>query len=73
MNVETQREEFIQRAMKTGQCAFDRCDKCGSLYHGFYNLMECTFKCLVCAAEEKYPDTPKLDTPKLDYEDFIRI
>lgn len=54
--------------MKSGQCGFDRCDKCGSLYHGFYNLMDCTFKCLVCAAEENYPDKPKLD-----YEDFIRI
>ncbi len=73
MSVEEQREVFIQRAMMSAQCLLDRCNKCGSVRAGFYNLMDCTFKCLVCAAEEKYPDTPKLDTPKLDYEDFIRI
>lgn len=68
MSVEQQREAFIQRAMKSGQCWFDRCHKCGSKRHGFYNLMDCSFKCLECAAKEKYPDPPKLD-----YEDFIRI
>lgn len=68
MSVEQQREAFIQRAMKSGQCWFDKCHKCGSKRHGFYNLMDCTFKCLACAAEEKYPDKPKLD-----YEDFCRL
>ena len=68
MSVEQQREAFIQRAMKSGQCCVDMCNTCGSKRHGFYNIMEGTFKCLVCAAEEKYPEPPKLD-----YEDFIRI
>lgn len=68
MSVEQQREEFMQRAMKSGQLWFDKCNKCGSVRHGFYSLLDMTFKCIVCAAEEKYPDPPKLD-----YEDFIRI
>lgn len=68
MSVEQQREEFIQKAMKSGQLWFDKCDKCGSERHGYYCLLDRTFKCIVCAAKEKYPDPPKLD-----YEDFIRI
>lgn len=68
MSVEEEREAFIQRAMKSGQCWFDRCNKCGSVRHGFYNIIDRTFKCLVCAAEEKYPEPPKLD-----YEDFCRL
>lgn len=68
MSVEEDRELFIQRAMMSSRCLFDRCNKCGSVRAGFYNIMDRTFKCLVCAAEEKYPEPPKLD-----YEDFIRI
>lgn len=68
MSVEQQREEFIQRAMMSARCLIDRCNKCGSVRAGFYNIMDRTFKCLDCAAEEKYPDQPKLD-----YEDFVRI
>lgn len=68
MSVEEERAVFIQRAMMSEKCFSDRCNKCGSVRPGFYNIMDRTFKCLVCAAEEKYPETPKLD-----YEDFVRI
>ena len=68
MSVEQQREDFIQRAIKSGQCCIDKCNTCGNRRHGFYNVMDCSFKCLECAAKDNYPDKPKLD-----YDDFIRI
>lgn len=61
MSVEQQREEFIQKALKSGQLWFDKCNKCGSVRHGYYCLLDRTFTCIVCVAEEKFPDAPKLD------------
>ena len=82
MTVEEQREEFIQKALKSGQLWFDKCDHCGSVRHGFYCLLDRTFKCIVCAAEEKFPE-PKEPFPvaelkhgglvPLDVDDFARI
>lgn len=54
--------------MKSGQLVVDKCCKCGSARHGCYCLLDMTFKCIVCIAEEKFPDAPKLDL-----DDFAKI
>ena len=71
MSVEEQREEFIQKALKSGFTSFDKCGKCGSVRHCFHSVLDLSSTCVVCAAEEKYPDPPP--KPKLDLDDFSRV
>lgn len=68
--IKEQRDEWIERALKSGQCAFDKCRHCGSVRHGCYNILDGVFTCVVCISEERFPDPPR---HSLDLEDFSRI
>lgn len=69
-SIDEQKAEWIDGALKSGQLVFDKCDKCGSVRHGMYSLMDRSFKCVVCMADEIFYTPP---APKLDVEDFARI
>lgn len=68
--VEEQKREWIEKALKSGQCRFDQCDKCGSVRHGCYSVLDRSFKCVVCMADEIFYTPPP---PKLDLDDFCKI
>lgn len=66
--IEQKRNEWIEKVMKSGQLAFGRCDKCGSVRHGINSMLDLSFTCVVCRAEELFPEPPKLDV-----EDFAKV
>ena len=68
--VEQQKAEWIENALKSKQCYLDKCDKCGSVRHGCYCMLDRTFKCVVCLADEIFYTPPP---PKLDVDDFARM
>lgn len=66
--VEQKRNAWIENVLKSGQLSFDRCAKCGSVRHGIHSVVDCSFTCVVCRAEELFPDPPRLDV-----EDFAKV
>ena len=66
--IEQKRNEWIEKVLESGQLAFGRCDKCGSVRRGVNSVMDLSFTCVVCRAEELFPDPPKLDV-----EDFAKV
>lgn len=66
--IEQKRHDWVEKVLESGQLAFDRCDKCGSVRHGVHSVIDLSFTCVVCRAEELFPDPPRLDV-----EDFARI
>lgn len=59
--IEHKRNEWIDKVLKSGQLSFGRCTKCGSVRHGVSCAVDLSFTCVVCRAEELFPDPPKLD------------
>ena len=70
MTIVQQKAEWIENALKSKQCRLDKCDKCGSVRHGCASILDRSFKCVVCMADEIFYTPPQ---PKLDVEDFARI
>ena len=66
--IEQKRNEWIDKVLKSGQLAFGRCDKRGSVRHGVSCVVDLSFTCVVCRAEELFPEPPKLDV-----EDFAKV
>ena len=66
--IEQKRNEWIEKVMKSGQLSFGRCNKCGSVRHGISSALDLSFTCVVCRAEELFPDPPKLDV-----DDFSKV
>lgn len=76
------RLEYVSNLATNGGLVRDRCNKCGRFYDGFHCVLDLTFKCIICAAEERYPipegDVPPEDQPSsgaipLDLNDFATI
>ena len=68
IEVEQKRNEWIDKVLKSGRLSLGRCDKCGSVRRGFSSMLDLSFTCVVCRAEELFPDPPKLDV-----EDFAKV
>lgn len=66
--IEQKRHDWVEKVLESGQLSFDRCDKCGSVRHGMDSVSDRSFTCVVCRAEELFPDPPRLDV-----DDFARV
>lgn len=65
-----QKKEWISQALNSGQCVISQCSKCGSSDSGFFCVMDGTFRCLKCMADDIFWHEPER---KLDVEDFARV
>lgn len=79
-DIMNKRVEFVERGVNLPGVYRDRCSKCGRSYWGISSIADLSFKCLICLAEERYPepvddgeDISPGPAPKLDLEDFARI
>lgn len=66
--IEQKRNEWIEKVLESRQLSFGRCNKCGSVRHGISSALDLSFTCVVCRAEELFPDPPKLDV-----DDFAKV
>lgn len=65
---EQKRHDWVENVLASGLLSFGRCDKCGSVRHGMDSVSDLSFTCVVCRAEELFPDPPKLDV-----DDFAKV
>lgn len=79
-DIANKRVEFVERGLKIPGLHYNRCFKCGRRYWGISCIADMSFMCLLCLAEERYPepaddgeDIRPSPTPKLDLDDFARI
>jgi uncharacterized OB-fold protein len=66
--IEQKRNDWVENVLASGMLSFGRCDKCGSVRHGMDSVSDLSFTCVVCRAEELFPDPPKLDV-----DDFAKV
>lgn len=81
--IEQKRNEWIENALKSGQCASGKCDRCGAMFYGVSSAMDLSFTCVFCRAKELFPDPIKKPFPvaelkygglvPLDVEDFAKV
>jgi len=79
-DIANKRVEFVERGLNIPGLSYNRCSKCGRMYWGVSCIADLSFKCLICLAEERYPepaddgeDIRPSPPPKLDLDDFARI